>query len=496
MKKFLIALTIVLINPFIGGQAICLAAEVTSQTQVIASVSTSSTQSTSQNLVDSHNTLLALATTTTTTAYTSLVNVFKSDADYRSDLNKLYGTSFSSSGPTTTYDTTTIQNITSKAGYSQTAYLASLTKTTSLYKAIQALSSTSRQKFNTKYGTYIPASGSPMSTDRTKLFGITAAIGYDRAQVLAAATGTTVPATTINTSMIFGASSFWNAKLSSTTGIDANSYTIVSHLVAQTKIAAPWFNTAKYSTPYYIVDSSVTPKVSVSIVKNGVTMSYTKLHTESIKGVPIPAGAVPAAGTDGHITIYDKATDKLYEYWQLKNVNGKWQASWGGILANASTSNGVMPTVTNAAGGKEAWGATATGLSAIGGTIFLKDLKAGKIPHALALAIPYLTKGMFKSPATRTDGYITGGNSIPAGTRFKFPASVYIDPSWSPLMKMMVTAIRDYGVVLRDTAGAVTFFGEDPKQYGSGDPYAAYYGGQPKWSVMTQFPWSKLQVIK
>jgi Ca2+-binding RTX toxin-like protein len=53
-------------------------------------------------------------------------------------------------------------------------------------------------------------------------------------------------------------------------------------------------------------------------------------------------------------------------------------------------------------------------------------------------------------------------------------------------------------VVLRDKAGAVTFFGEDPTPTGS-NPYAGptgWFQGKSAAQLMTQFPWSRLQALR
>ena len=95
----------------------------------------------------------------------------------------------------------------------------------------------------------------------------------------------------------------------------------------------------------------------------------------------------------------------------------------------------------------------------------------------------------------KSEGTKWMGTQRPEGTRFRFPANIYIDPSWPPIIQMMVVAVRDYGMVLRDIAGSVAFFGEDPSVYGGGDPYSQYFGGQQIWEVMDKFPFDKLQAL-
>ncbi len=321
---------------------------------------------------------------------------------------------------------------------------------------------------------------------------VTVKVGTATTTTLTTATALTTTLLPAGSGMLFSPTSIWNTKLAASKAIHYNSTNLVKNLIYNTTLAAPWINTKGYTTTYYTVNSS-TLKVPVAIVKNGVRLTWSKLYQDSMKGVPVPAGALASAGTDAQITIYDVTTDTLYEYWRFKKVDGKWQAAWGGILKNASTSAGIMPTVINSSGGKEYWGATATGLPVIAGTILPKELKAGVIPHALAFAIPY-PKTTFVWPATRSDGSSTSPNAIPEGMRFRFPANIYIDPNWTPIMRMMVIAVRDYGMILRDKAGAATFYAQDWSTY-SQNPYTPYYGGRASWNIMPQFPWSKLRAV-
>lgn len=500
MNKTIYALILSLITFCASSEKLLFSAEIASQKPISSTgtmLQSEQNPQTNQSLVNSKNDLLSITATSTipTTSTYSLINYFRANAVARSNINLLYGMAIKSSGALTTYELSTLSRVTSTSGYSQSAFLTSLTKTTGLYRALQS-NTAQRQAFNKKYQSYLQPSGSPMSADRAKLYSATAPWSYSQSTFLnSLASVPTKPVVTVSSlpsGALFSTSSFWNTK--NHTSVHSNSWGLVQELLRQTRLAAPWLNTNMYSTPLYIVNSS-TPKVPVSIVSGGRTMSWTKLHVDSMKGVPIPSNAVAAGGTDGHITIWDTSTNKLYEYWQLKkNWSGKWQASWGGIIENASNSSGVMPIVKNSQGGTEYWGATGSGLAAIGGTILIKELKAGRIPHALAMAIPYAKYG-FVAPANRSDGGLRTTNAIAEGTRFKLPSWTTIDSSWPPILKMIVTAARDYGIIVRDQAGAVTLYAEDSRQYGS-SPYPAYYGGLALDKVMAKFPWSKLQVTK
>ena len=437
--------------------------------------------------------------------------------------NNLFGTQLKATAAPSSEDAKVLSETVAVAGFNADQYFKVFSTAGSLLSAIRPTDSL-LASFNRVYGTSIPKEGALKPADFGVMVRVISEPSFEYHSFLWSLPAATPPVATtpiseppvveppapvdspapveppvetpapVTSGQIFGPESIWNKPLEASAAADANSSGLVNELVANTKLAQTWINTDHYSTPLYKVNAS-TPRESVKIVQNGQELVWTELNKETKKGVPIPQDAAAAAGTDGHITILDTDSGKLYEFWQFKKVNGQWQASWGGIIENVKTSNGVMPPITNSAGGTEYWGATATGLPAIGGAILIEELKAGKIPHALAVAVVRAKRNSFVAPAQRTDGWWDGPNAIPEGTRFRFPSDMKIDPSWSPLIKMMVEAVRDYGMIVRDQAGCVTFYGEDPTPYGAGDPYRESYGGLELWDVMKQFPWEKLEAL-
>ncbi len=490
-------------------QSGALAAElVTTQTQTGTAYTSTQVQQaaqTSQTLIDTQNALLSAQTTSTAStpvlsaASQSLYDALASKATDLSNFNLLYGTSMTASGTQSSATISELNAITGQSGFNQPAWLWNMTKAAWLLSAIRP-NATYLSKFNQAYFAIIQPSGVISSSDRSKLFTIVSQSSYNQSTFLSALLTNPIPLPSVPTGTatvpVFSPTSIWNTKLSSGTALSSSSSALVQELVANTQMGTPWINTTEYSSPYYIAPAG-TAKVAVKLIgADGSPLTYTVLYGELQKGVPIPTGAVPSGGTDGTCSIYDPATDTLYEFWQLKkDASGNWTARWGGVLKNASTSSGIMPTVINSSGGKEYWGATATSLPAVGGLMLLKELQSGVIPHALSMAIPRPAAGEFLPPAQRTDGWYTGPNAIKEGQRFRFPANIYIDPNWSPIIKMMVVAIRDYGVIVNNKSSNVIFAAEDPRQYGTGNPYTQFYGGLELWDVMAQFPWSQMQAL-
>jgi hypothetical protein len=203
---------------------------------------------------------------------------------------------------------------------------------------------------------------------------------------------------------LFAPTSVWNRPVVEEP-TDPNSSALVQSLAAeaQRERAArigPWIATAKASTPLYRVSRSQ-PTVRVRLDDVG-TLGSSALR-RALAAVPIPAGAQPAAGPDRHMTIWQPATDRLWELWQARRLADGWHARWGGAIRHVSKSVGYY-TPAAWPGATRNWGATASSLPVIGGTITLDDLRLGRIRHALALALPAPRAGVFAWPAQRTDG--------------------------------------------------------------------------------------------
>jgi hypothetical protein len=355
-------------------------------------------------------------------------------------------------------------------------------------------------------------------------------------EVKVEATGTVpipVPIPTPGVRTLFAASSFYNAKLADNVAIHANSANMVKELIRQSKpqntdSTQPKFNSLVpvYDTPtydpaimyygtvnagsftssLYIVTDPNLAKVPIRIWQNNAPADWmASVYDRLMAGIRLPAGAAPNPGTDGHIAIWDQVDDVLVELWQFRNEGGEWRASFGGIITDVSNANGVFPSFTNKWGSVSEQGATATSLTLAGGMIKEKELAAGVIGHCIGFAIPE-GPNKFVWPARRTDGvgnqFWEGPNALPAGTRFRFPKDIAIDPNWIPLVKMMVEAIRDYGCVVQDRAGAICFYAENATHRGIADVTVNYRKKVDGtvlqgWQFMnpSYFPFAKLQVL-
>jgi hypothetical protein len=277
----------------------------------------------------------------------------------------------------------------------------------------------------------------------------------------------------------FAPTSVWNAAVPADAPRAATSSKLVGNLLRQVSTYGSWINTWQYSVPVYTVPAGQ-PAVHVTL-----DVAMPELQAD-FDAVPLPPGAKPAPGTDAHLTVYEPATDTLWDFWKLVHRADGWHARWGGKLTGVSRSPGYWPN---------GFGATATSLPLLGGLMRASELQAGRIDHALALGLPETKAQTWVWPAQRTDGTSTAADAIPEGTRLRLDPTLDVAAlGLPPVTQAMALAAQRYGVVVRDVSGSVSFYGEDPGALPS-NPYTSIFGGHDPAQLLARFPWSRLQVL-
>lgn len=315
----------------------------------------------------------------------------------------------------------------------------------------------------------------------------------------AAAAPAAPPVSPVALNRLFAADSVWNAPLPANAPLDPANATLTKTLrdtVAQNVSAGwgPWMSTGETS-PLYTVPADQ-PNVRVKLDAGAWATSL----QQTFEAVPIPATATPAAGPDAHMTVWQPSTNRLWEFFKASKQADGWHASFGGAMADAASSPGYFSSSSWPGLSHPVWGATATSLPVIAGTIMLDELRAGVIPHALAMNIPWAKPGVYSFPAQRTDGRSTDANAIPEGARFRLDPSLDINTlNLPPMARMMAVAAQRYGMIVRDQTGhAISLFAENPGS-ASPNPYIApggFFGGPNPTAVMKAFPWDRLQLVK
>jgi hypothetical protein len=244
------------------------------------------------------------------------------------------------------------------------------------------------------------------------------------------------------------------------------------------------------------------------------------------KGVPIPAGAKPATGSDGQLIIWQPSKDTMWEFWQAsQDSDGHWHASYGGVMPHVSRNPGhyvdLPAGAGKAAGGapdqggslreSHNWGGPASSIPNLPGLITVAQLRSGVIGHALDFGTWTNKAGEWVYPAQRTDGRCQGlqhqyCSDIPQGARFRLDPSYDVNQLKNPIVRMIAKAVQDYGMVLNNTTGGgVTFYAEGWQAHGWQDPYEGPHGlftHDPNPSLtyptefMREFPWEHLEMLK
>ncbi len=300
---------------------------------------------------------------------------------------------------------------------------------------------------------------------------------------------------------LFDSKSFWYQRVDGVTELHEKSPTFVKEFLRQKaagKDDLVGINTTSYASPLYFADAN-TPRVDVAITRCLALSdeAYEELARQ-FTNVPFPDHAVPADGTDAEMTIYEPATDTLWEFWRLQKTEEGWQACWGGKLTQVSKSNGIHA---------KPFGGTATCLPMTGGQITAEELEAGEIKHAMGIALVRAKKGKFSWPAQKDDGENCDGTKnciendlIMEGQRFRLDPNINIDElAMHPVGKIIAKAAQQYGFVVWDKGGTTGLRAKNPKSYtqlGLDDPYRDLFCPKDQWTVLDGFPWESLQFFK
>jgi hypothetical protein len=291
----------------------------------------------------------------------------------------------------------------------------------------------------------------------------------------------------------FSARSFWNQQVSPNTAIDPDSARMVAGLSAEVhreevRGSGPWIDVTTDGVPVeQVPDNQPTVPVKLNHAPDAAL-------TAAWRSVPLPNTAQPSGG-DHDLAVYQPGTNRMWEFFQLHHVGGTWEAEWGGAMKDVSSNPGVYgPDAWP--GAEPYWGVTAGSLPLVGGAMTVSQLQAGDIDHALALAIPDTRAGVYASPAERSDGVIGSPDAIPEGARLRLDPDLNIASlHLPPLVRLMAEAAQRYGIVVRDTAGIVSFIAEDPVDRNF-TVYRRLARGLYPNKLLAMFPWSRLQVVK
>jgi len=245
---------------------------------------------------------------------------------------------------------------------------------------------------------------------------------------------------TLEGCLVFPADNVWNTPIDQLP-VDPRSAAYIAN-TGEDRAVHPDFGSGLWEgvpigIPYNVVPGTQ-PKVTISF----------EYEDESDSGpYPIPPDPEIEGGDDStgdrHVVVLDKDNCLLYETWSTyPQPGGSWYAGSGAVFDLQS--NTLRPS---------GWtSADAAGLPILPGLVRYDEVAAGEIHHAIRFTAPY-TRRAYVWPARHYASSLTSLNYPPMGQRFRLRASFDIS-GFSPEVKVILTALKKYGMILADNGGA------------------------------------------
>lgn len=255
----------------------------------------------------------------------------------------------------------------------------------------------------------------------------------------------------------FPASDPWRQDISNAT-VDGQSDAIIATIGAAAKMHADFGAGTYYGStigiPYQVVTN--TPLVPVT---------FTAYGAESDPGpMPVPSGILiegyPTVNPNGdrHALVLDRDNCFLYE---LYNTS---VSSTGAV----SAASGAIFDLLNNSARPYTWTSTdAAGLPIFPGLARYDEVASGVINHALRFTLP-LSKAAIVPPARHWAATSTNPYAAPMGMRLRLRASFDIS-KFSPQAKVILTALKKYGMILADNGSAMYLSGAPSESWNNDD---------------------------
>jgi hypothetical protein len=163
-----------------------------------------------------------------------------------------------------------------------------------------------------------------------------------------------------------------------------------------------------------------------------------------------------AAQEDCHLLVVDRDESKLYELYQANKVGDQMTA--GGFFV--WDLNKEYPDTLR---GPQCTSADAAGFPIAAMTPTADEVASGELSHALRFILPNdrMKEGVYVAPATHAGGpENTDPNAPPYGVRFRLKAD-FDDSSFSDPQKVVIKAMKTYGMLLSDGGEIALTFADD-----------------------------------
>ena len=214
----------------------------------------------------------------------------------------------------------------------------------------------------------------------------------------------------------------------------------------------PDFSSGAYGIPFTEIPAGTKPvKISFDYGEESDSAAYLIPSNAPIEGGAHSAG-------DKHLLAIDPRTCMLYEVWEAQQVSpGVWHGGSGAIFdlkGNALRKSGLTS-------------ADAAGLPIFPGLVRYDEIADGEIAHALRFTISK-TQSNFLWPARHQASHDASTNVPPLGVRFRLKADFDIS-NYSKTNRIILKALKRYGMFLADTGGSVFISGVPDKRWDDDD---------------------------
>jgi hypothetical protein len=238
---------------------------------------------------------------------------------------------------------------------------------------------------------------------------------------------------------VLPADNVWNTPVD-TLPVDSRSSSFITTIGSSTGVH-PDFGSGLWDGGPIGIPYNIVPGTQVKVP---VSFDY---GDESDPGpYPIPADPLIEGGDastgDRHILVLDRDRCILYELFSAYPEGSSWAAGSGAIFDLGS--DALRP---------DSWtSADAAGLPILPGLVRYNEVASGEITHALRFTVPR-TRRAYLWPARHYASTLTGLQYPPMGQRFRLKAGFDLS-GFSPETRVILTALKKYGMILADNGGA------------------------------------------
>jgi hypothetical protein len=248
----------------------------------------------------------------------------------------------------------------------------------------------------------------------------------------------------------FPADNYWNTDIRSLP-VDPRSATWLSHMSTGRNLH-PDFGPSYGDGPNYGIPITVTGRRHPTVrVRFDYAAESDHVRYPLGRDTRIEGGRGSAG--DKHAIVVSKRRCRLFETWDTQVRHGRWHAGSGAVWSLGS--NRLRP---------DGWtSADAAGLPILPGLLRWSEVRAGFVGHAIRFTTD-VTSRHHLWPARHDAGSTDSWAYPPMGARFRMKGSFDAN-GFSPRAQAVITAMKDYGLVLADNGSPWFFTGEQNRNW-------------------------------